>query len=107
MRVCTSVCDVCVRAPDVPKLNIPWSIHPGIAVKINGSPTPRTRLVSAEVPASFTIPLNRMQCSSSDLAASSKSANDLRAAATSRSELTDRPPTILNHVRNHYLNNAV
>jgi len=48
-----------VRAPDVPKLNIPRSIHPGIAIKINGSPTLHTRLISAEVSVSFTIPLNR------------------------------------------------
>lgn len=27
-----------VRASDVPKLNIPRSVHPGIAIKINGSP---------------------------------------------------------------------
>lgn len=48
------------RAPDVPKLNIPRSIHPGIAVKINGSPALHTRLVS-EVSVSFTIPLNRQE----------------------------------------------
>lgn len=31
------ICVACICSQDVPKLNILWSIHPGIAVKINGS----------------------------------------------------------------------
>lgn len=44
----------------MPKLNIPRSIHPGIAVKINGSPTVHIHLVLEDF-VSFTIPVNRTQ----------------------------------------------
>ena len=44
----------------MPKLNIPWSVHPGIAVKINGSPTVHIHLVLEDF-VSFTIPVNRTQ----------------------------------------------
>lgn len=44
----------------VPKLNIPRSVHPGIAVKINGSPTVHIHLVLEDF-VSFTIPVNRTQ----------------------------------------------
>lgn len=44
----------------MPKLNIPRSVHPGIAVKINGSPTVHIHLVLEDF-VSFTIPVNRTQ----------------------------------------------